>query len=107
MVLPGQTLCVEPVVLLTALTIDPGDHDLVHVRAQDLVEPGARRSLLEAETLVPRDHPDRFDQGSSAGLHHGRLQALATLRDHGERRACCVDVRSNRAFHRCLLSLEI
>jgi hypothetical protein len=100
-------VCIEPVVLLTALASNSGDHDLLHVRAQDLVEPGALGSLLEAEVLVLRDHPDCFDQGSPVGLHHGRLQALASLRDHGERRACCVDVQSDIAFHRCLLSLEI
>jgi hypothetical protein len=29
------------------------------------------------------DHPERLDHGSPIGLHHGRLQTLASLRDHG------------------------
>ncbi len=103
-----QGVGIALVVLLPPTLRDPGHHDLVHVWAQRLVEPGTLQTLFEDQVLATRNHPDRLDQGLAVGLDREVLQPLARLGNDRERAARCVHIQSDVPFHRwCLLSLGI
>ncbi len=75
----GQAIRIALVALGPSALRDPGHHDLVHVRTQRLVQPGALKALFEHQVLAPWNHPYRLNQGLAVGLDREVLQPLPGL----------------------------
>jgi hypothetical protein len=118
----GQGIGIALVALRPSALRDPRDHDLLDVRAERLVQPGALKAFLEDEMPAPWDRPYRFDeecswqdamsipdtgtsarQGLGVGLDREVLELASLPGNHRWRSARGVHVHPDVAFHRCLL----
>jgi hypothetical protein len=66
---------------MNAFVVVVGDV-LVEESFQRLLEPSTLQPFLHDQMLVPRDHPNRFDQGLAVGLDREVLELPALLGNH-------------------------
>jgi transposase len=88
------------VVLLASRAPWPCNHQLVHVRLQDLHQPARLRPLLEAQVTLPWERSNRLHQRLSVGLHHHRAESSPTGPYYCQRAACGVHVQPEIPVHR-------
>jgi hypothetical protein len=81
----GQGKGISLVVLGPPALIDTGDHDLLDVRIEDLVEPSRMSAFLQAKMPRLWEGLEESNQCSRIGLENLGLQTTATGTDNGSR----------------------